>query len=578
MSQVKNRAAADVQITAEHILKVANASGIQKTFKRTEHEITDPEELAMVKLEKRKEFENRVRSNRDRVAVWVKYANWEARLGEFARARSIFERGLQVAHTDRSLWLKYAEMEMEAKFINRARNVWDRAVTILPRVEQFWYKYAFMEEIAGAVDSARKIFDRWMVWEPSQQGWMSYKSGELERARVIYKYALENLPQDQRKKLHEEFISFEKRHALAGREGIDLAVTEKRMARYESAVAKNPMDYDTWFDMARLMESRNDIDKCRSVYDRAVRNVPTVAEKRFWRRYVYLWIYYAVFEELVANDRVRTRAAYIELELSLGEVDRARKLYEKFLEYQPYDSSTWIAYADLEEEIEEFERTQGIYELALQQDQLDDKELIWEKYIEFERKRSHDIATGDRAAGLEPSNDTINTTVPDGQSASVDDRNASMNRVERLYERLLSQTSHIKVWLAYANYMKESLLSDSRDSVHSSDNAVMKVRKLYERGYNTLKEQMQQDARALMLEEWKTFEMNIPNNRDQIHSLDRKMPQRIKKRRLVDEANDIWEEYYEFEFPEDVEQQSNSFANLKFLEMAKKWKSQTAES
>ena len=65
-------------------------------------------------------------------------------------------------------------MEMEAKFINRARNVWDRAVTILPRVEQFWYKYAFMEEIAGAVDSARKIFDRWMVWEPSQQGWMLY--------------------------------------------------------------------------------------------------------------------------------------------------------------------------------------------------------------------------------------------------------------------------------------------------------------------------------------------------------------------------------------------------------------------
>ena len=77
MSQVKNRAAADVQITAEHILKVANASGIQKTFKRTEHESTDPEELLMVKLEKRKEFENRVRSNRDRVAVWVKYANWE---------------------------------------------------------------------------------------------------------------------------------------------------------------------------------------------------------------------------------------------------------------------------------------------------------------------------------------------------------------------------------------------------------------------------------------------------------------------------------------------------------------------
>ena len=33
------------------------------------------------------------------------------------------------------------------------------------------------------------------------------------------------------------------------------------------------------------------------------------------------------------------------------------------------------------------------------------------------------------------------------------------------------------------------------------------------------------------------------------------------------------EEYYEFEFPEDVQQNSsNKFANLKFLEMAKNWK------
>ena len=33
------------------------------------------------------------------------------------------------------------------------------------------------------------------------------------------------------------------------------------------------------------------------VYERAIANVPPVLEKRFWRRYVYLWIYYALFEE-----------------------------------------------------------------------------------------------------------------------------------------------------------------------------------------------------------------------------------------------------------------------------------------
>ena len=114
----------------------------------------------------------------------------------------------------------------------------------------------------------------------------------------------------------------------------------------------------------------------------------------------------------------------------------------------------------------------------------------------LERKRSHDTGTGDRGRRPWTKQRRSKYDIPDGQSASVDERK-SMNRVERLYERLLSQTSHIKVWLAYANYMKESLLSDSRDVVHNSNNAVMKVRKLYERGYNTLKEQMQQDARAL---------------------------------------------------------------------------------
>jgi len=54
------------------------------------------------------------------------------------RARSVFERTLDVDYTNRTVWLKYAEMEMSNKFVNSARNVWDRAVTLLPREDQFW--------------------------------------------------------------------------------------------------------------------------------------------------------------------------------------------------------------------------------------------------------------------------------------------------------------------------------------------------------------------------------------------------------------------------------------------------------
>lgn len=67
------------------------------------------------------------------MSVWVRYAQWEENLKEYTRARSVFERALEIDYTNKSLWLKYAEMEMKNKFINHARNVWERATHYLPR-------------------------------------------------------------------------------------------------------------------------------------------------------------------------------------------------------------------------------------------------------------------------------------------------------------------------------------------------------------------------------------------------------------------------------------------------------------
>ena len=46
------------------------------------------------------------------------------------------------------------------------------------------------------------------------------------------------------------------------------------------------------------------------VYERAVANVPPGLEKRLWQRYIYLWINYAVWEELEAQDPARAREVY----------------------------------------------------------------------------------------------------------------------------------------------------------------------------------------------------------------------------------------------------------------------------
>lgn len=48
----------------------------------------------------------------------------------------------------------------------------------------------------------------------------------------------------------------------------------------------------------------------REVYERAVSNLPPAEEKRYWQRYIYLWINYALFEELEAEDPNRAREVY----------------------------------------------------------------------------------------------------------------------------------------------------------------------------------------------------------------------------------------------------------------------------
>lgn len=68
--------------------------------------------------------------------IWLKYALWEEQHKDFRRARSVFERALDVDYRSVQVWLRYAEMEMRNRFINHARNIWDRAVTLLPRVDQ----------------------------------------------------------------------------------------------------------------------------------------------------------------------------------------------------------------------------------------------------------------------------------------------------------------------------------------------------------------------------------------------------------------------------------------------------------
>ena len=266
--QVKNKAPAPVQISAEQILREAHQ--FQETPQApTRSKIVDQEELDSYRLSKRKEFEDTVRRSRHSIGVWVKYARWEADQLQFDRARSIYERALDVDYTNQSLWLKYADMEMRNKFINHARNVWDRAVSLLPRVDQFWYKYAYLEEKLGQVAKARQIFERWMAFEPDHNGWNSYVKLEIRHnnvagARRIFERWLV---------CHNEvttYLKYAKFELKMGEVNNSIKIFERALKELD----EDANDEVLFIAFAQFEEQQNEFERAREVYKYALDHVP----------------------------------------------------------------------------------------------------------------------------------------------------------------------------------------------------------------------------------------------------------------------------------------------------------------
>lgn len=651
----KNKTPAPVQITAEQLLREAKERQLEYVPPPPKQKISDPDELNEFRLKKRKEYEDHIRRARTNLGHWIKYAQWEESQSEIQRARSIWERALDIDHRAVTLWLKYAEMEMRYKQINHARNIFDRALTTLPRVSQFWYKYTYMEEMLGNIAGCRQIFERWMEWQPDEQAWNTYIKFELrykevdrarnihervievhpipknwlryarfeeqhhqyenarevyeraihflgeeymdeklylafarfeenqkehERARAIFKYALEKLPKDKSEEIYKYYTIHEKKYG--DRAGIENIITNKRKLKYEEDLKENILDYDTWFDYIRLLESEEDVEAIRDAYEKAIAQVPPITEKYYWRRYIYLWIYYALFEELKTCDMDKTREVYstcikliphkkftfakiwlmyakfeirqrnlqnarkilgqsigmcpkdklfkgyIELEIELREFDRCRILYEKYLEFNSQNCTTWVKYAELESILGDTERARAIYNLGTEQVKLDMPEIIWKAFIDFEIE------------------------------------NEEYENVRVLYEKLLTKTQHVKVWLSYAQF--------EANNPQNLENHDEKTREVYKKAYGELKQSGLNESRVMVLEAWRDFETDS----EKIKHVESLMPRQIKKRRKIqaeDGSDAGWEEYIEYVFPDDESAQPS----LKLLAMAKKWKENMAQ-
>ena len=193
--------------------------------------------------------------------------------------------------------------------------------------------------------------------------------------------------------------------------------------------------------------------------------------------------------------------SYVDLEVSLGNIDRVRKIYQSYIEKLPENSNSWVKYAEFEKSLEEKERAECIYESAINLT-LDIPEMVWKSYINME---------------IEIEN---------------------YEKVRNLYERLLSKTKHVKVWLSYAKFESDK-----------GDPSLM--RKVYQRAIEYFKTQKMKEERALVLDNWYKNEKD-EKEKEKVHNM---LPQKVsmirKDQNVSGKGENNKEEVYDYIFPND---------------------------
>ncbi|KAF7338170.1 Pre-mRNA splicing factor [Mycena venus] len=550
--------------------------------------------------------------------LWYKYVYLEELLQNVPGARQVFERWMHWEPDDKA-WQAYIKMEERYGELDRASAIYERWITVRPE-PRVWVKWGKFEEERGKLDKAREVFQTALEFygdddeqvEKAQAVFgafakMETRLKEYERARVIYKFALGRIPRSKSVTLYAAYTKFEKQHGT--RTTLESTVLGKRRIQYEEELAHDGRNYDGAYrdlkdEGATTEEEEAAVVRVREVYERAVAQVPPGGEKRHWRRYIFLWLDYALFEEIETKDYNRARQiyqeaiklvphkqftfaklwlmfakfeirrldvkaarkllgaaigmcpkealfkGYIELEVELREFDRARQLYEKYLEFDPANSPAWIKFAELESQLQDFARTRAIFELGVSQSPLSMPELLWKAYIDFE------IEEGERETA------------------------------RALYERLIQLSGHVKVWISYALFEAEPIpipraLREEEDENAEEEVEVRVVegdatlaRQVFERGYKDMKSKGLKSERVALLEVWKTFEESHGSAEDvaKVHGM---MPI-VSKRRHVDQETGQTVEDWDMVFADD-ERESNP-TSFKFLQMAHAWKNAQAKN
>ncbi|ODV89065.1 hypothetical protein CANCADRAFT_32441 [Tortispora caseinolytica NRRL Y-17796] len=542
--------------------------------------------------------------------IWYEYVQVEEKLGNIPKCRELFSRWAKFATNPKPM-LSWIDMECRYKEWANAHVIFESLCQAFPQPEN-WLKWAKFENAHGSLKSTRHVyinaidtttqmgnldetlFTEFARWEASVD--------ELERARAIYKHGLQVLPPDHTYRLYTAYATFEKLHGSP--EDLTNVITVERKSAYENILNSDPKNYSTWIAYLQMAVGYFSAERVRAIFDRAVSQIPEQKDKIVWKEFVYLFIYYALWEEVANEDiekadkiytdclnliphksftvakvwllyakllirrgllpearkllgksigmcpKPRLFKGYIDLELNLREFQRCRILYEKYCQKFSTTPEPFIAFANMEQNLGEDERARAIFEIALNIPEMSKRGDLWASYIQFEIEE------------------------------------AEYGRVRTLYGRYIEDIRTYEPWVALVQFELvapdpegenvEQVNTDYEEDEAmefserpATESGIIRARKVFERAIIHFSKSSQVNDRVAILAAWKEFE-EIYGTHDTLQKAISLQPQMVVKQRKVGE--NVFEEYEEYDFPEDKIAQE---ANVNFLKAAHSWKEKT---
>lgn len=528
--------------------------------------------------------------------AWDAYVNFEKRYDEFGNARDVFKRYVQAFPQTGDIWMKWINFEVyevpkSDVQTGVIRNVFELAVDTL-----------FGQNRESQDPKLVAIISRWSAWESSVK--------EYERASSIYQILLSKdsaneiyLSSEQRTQLLAAYTQFEKTYGH--KDSIEGSIILKRRLKYEQQLKEDPQDFDTLWSLLNLLQQEQNPDAIRHWFSHIKTHKPPISGGKSvtWRRYVFLWIRYALWQEFEAQSIDDARSVwndclgviphtqfsfgkvwihFAEFELRHDGLSSARKVLgraigqtctskpkKKILRY----------YIGLEKSLGEWNRCRKLYEkwleLAITSSQINDASSILFEYIEFEKELNEvDRVTSLYNTGLELCQVTAKLQTSILWISFIDFYKDEMryNEARDLYKQLVAAEDTTRNWIAYA-FFESSILSpaqlealekstDTEVEFEITDTHKKSTRAVFQAAADHYKANKEDQNRLVILQQWKKYEEEHGTS-DSLKAVESKLPTVVKRLVTVDGED---QETMELVFPEEPQPKLN-----KFLANAKKW-------